>query len=328
MTAAPAIGDRAIWIGSEDFNVYAVDPGRECASAECRRERGRQIEGVACGAVADASKEWAFAASGVGSSQSRVPPQTSTTSQGLSGTVLRRHPSSTRRPRSAPRPKQRPHTASLQLRCDCDCHSPRMDCRRRGERFGSTRDRSRSATSGADLRTEAHEDDPVRCERSRATRPSRRFADAVRDSPIILASGDVIVGDQSGSLHRLTSTGAGVPRMAEAEPRRASATARWSLIWRRPPGSSSRPRRGRCTRSGRTAPIAVVKRTRARPHPSRRQHLHAVPADRARCSAPHTSAGANGKLHAVIVDGALDAAAPWPKAFHDPRNTNRAGAQP
>jgi len=39
-------------------------------------------------------------------------------------------------------------------------------------------------------------------------------------------------------------------------------------------------------------------------------------------------AGADGVLRAVIVDGALDATAPWPKAFHDPRNTNRAGPQP
>jgi hypothetical protein len=39
-------------------------------------------------------------------------------------------------------------------------------------------------------------------------------------------------------------------------------------------------------------------------------------------------AGSDGVLHAVIVDGALDASAPWPKAFHDPRNTNRAGSQP
>ncbi|HEY6003902.1 MAG TPA: pyrrolo-quinoline quinone, partial [Anaeromyxobacter sp.] len=36
----------------------------------------------------------------------------------------------------------------------------------------------------------------------------------------------------------------------------------------------------------------------------------------------------NGHLYAVIVDGQLDASAPWPKAFHDPRNTNHAGPQP
>jgi outer membrane protein assembly factor BamB len=36
----------------------------------------------------------------------------------------------------------------------------------------------------------------------------------------------------------------------------------------------------------------------------------------------------NGRLYAVIVDGQLDASAPWPKAFHDPRNTNHAGPQP
>jgi outer membrane protein assembly factor BamB len=39
-------------------------------------------------------------------------------------------------------------------------------------------------------------------------------------------------------------------------------------------------------------------------------------------------AGTNGKLYAVIVDGQLDTGAPWPKAFHDARNTNDAGAPP
>ncbi len=38
--------------------------------------------------------------------------------------------------------------------------------------------------------------------------------------------------------------------------------------------------------------------------------------------------GADGKLYAVVVDGQLDSSAPWPKAFHDPRNTNNAGTQP
>ena len=33
---------------------------------------------------------------------------------------------------------------------------------------------------------------------------------------------------------------------------------------------------------------------------------------------------ANGKLYAVILDGRLDPASPWPKAFHDPQNTGNA----
>ena len=38
--------------------------------------------------------------------------------------------------------------------------------------------------------------------------------------------------------------------------------------------------------------------------------------------------GADGKLLRRVVDGQLDTSAPWPKAFHDPRNTNNAGTQP
>jgi len=37
--------------------------------------------------------------------------------------------------------------------------------------------------------------------------------------------------------------------------------------------------------------------------------------------------GADGKLYAVAVDGVLETSAPWPKAFHDPRNTSNAGAE-
>jgi outer membrane protein assembly factor BamB len=39
-------------------------------------------------------------------------------------------------------------------------------------------------------------------------------------------------------------------------------------------------------------------------------------------------AGADGVLYAVIVDGALDTSAPWPKAYHDPQNTSNAGYAP
>jgi hypothetical protein len=39
-------------------------------------------------------------------------------------------------------------------------------------------------------------------------------------------------------------------------------------------------------------------------------------------------AGADGKLHAIVVDGVLDPGAPWPKAFHDRRNTSNAGVVP
>lgn len=36
----------------------------------------------------------------------------------------------------------------------------------------------------------------------------------------------------------------------------------------------------------------------------------------------------DGRLHGLVVDGALDPAAPWPKAWHDPRNTGNLAAAP
>jgi outer membrane protein assembly factor BamB len=36
----------------------------------------------------------------------------------------------------------------------------------------------------------------------------------------------------------------------------------------------------------------------------------------------------DGLLHGLVVDGALDPAAPWPKAWHDPRNTGNLSAAP
>ncbi len=54
-------------------------------------------------------------------------------------------------------------------------------------------------------------------------------------------------------------------------------------------------------------------------------NIHGTPGAR---TATAYVAGADGKLYAVVVDGQLDATAPWPKAFHDPRNTSNAGTLP
>jgi hypothetical protein len=61
----------------------------------------------------------------------------------------------------------------------------------------------------------------------------------------------------------------------------------------------------------------------------RAANIHTPPDQPPRPTMSHAYvSSANGWLYSVVVDGALDDSAPWPKAFHDPRNTNRAGPQP
>jgi hypothetical protein len=143
------------------------------------------------------------------------------------------------------------------------------------------------------------------------------------DSPVILFGGDVIVGDGNGTLHRYSSTGT---RRWAAEPNLESPV---------------------------LAPVVVTGAQETLIVPTQGGRLYAVRSDgsvgwfgqldatglRAVNIHPPQSqsgvalstvvvAGESGTLYAVIVDGQLDGSAPWPKAFHDPRNTNRAGPQP
>jgi hypothetical protein len=146
------------------------------------------------------------------------------------------------------------------------------------------------------------------------------------DGPVVAADGSILVPEQTKTVSRWTSAGAPFPG------------------WQKPD-------LGGATRT----PLVV---TSATPFlvPTAKGALHALRADGSVAWSGQLStgtaslqpgniytppgqtpgqelsvayfAGSDGFLHAVIVDGALDASAPWPKAFHDPRNTNRAGAQP
>jgi hypothetical protein len=146
---------------------------------------------------------------------------------------------------------------------------------------------------------------------------------SIDDSPIVLAGGDVVVGDASGRLHRIAPDG----------------TAAWD-----PPVELGAPVHAPMALVGGPARLLVA---------TSDGRLHALDADGAvlwagdltggmalgagnlwtppACLAPETCtstayfAGADGKLYAVAIEGALDTAAPWPKAWHDPRNTSRAG---
>ncbi len=151
-----------------------------------------------------------------------------------------------------------------------------------------------------------------------ATTTARTLGGSVVDSPIVLAGGDVVVGDQAKVLHRLHPDGS--------------------------PAWAVEPVLGGPV----LAPVALAGGPAALLVPTAAGTLHAVAADgtvlwsgaltagqslreaAVRLPAPGAPGtaylgAADGKLYAVAVEGQLDTAAPWPKAHRDPRNSSCAG---
>jgi len=145
--------------------------------------------------------------------------------------------------------------------------------------------------------------------------------DVPADGPVVRAGGDVVVPEKGKTLSCWTSAGAfrwrsaplpGVPLtplLLAGDDVLVVADGRGNL-----PALDGA---GQLRWTTQLAPVAT---------PLRGPNLHA-PAGATRSTAYLPAA--NGMLYAVILDGRLDAAAPWPKAFHDPGNTgNAATAQP
>jgi hypothetical protein len=147
---------------------------------------------------------------------------------------------------------------------------------------------------------------------------------SVIDSAVIVSNDDVVVGDDTGVLHRYSSTGTALwatePSLGAAvqAPLALTGSAATLLV----------PTAGGKLFALRSDGGEVWSATLEAGNALRAPNVH-TPAGQggAQLSVAYL-ANAAGKLFAVIVDGRLDEAAPWPKAFHDPRNTNRAGPQP
>jgi hypothetical protein len=316
VTAAPAVGANKIWIGSEDYSLYGIEldgsglaPGVAVAT-----------DGAINGSVAvlpQATKEWAFvtsnsgrvgAASTVANEYSRSPAGDACTAGaviGLDGRIYAASATSTATVRSfafdgAFTPKWTVEvgvSVSAPLAIDGD-----------GNVWTGSLDAKLVKTTPSDL--------------SGSSTTFKTLPGSVVDSPVFLAGGDIVVGDQSGALHRFTPTGAQVWGVEPnfGVPSRASlvlAGGDAALIV--PAGGKVVALRGDGTESwSNTLDIGTL----------RAPNIYTVPGQTGNAMSTVYLASSTGKLFAVIVDGQLDASAPWPKAFHDPKNTNRAGPQP
>jgi hypothetical protein len=323
VTAAPAIGDHAIWVGSEDFSLYAVELDGSGVLPGAGVLTGGAIRGSV--AVLPATgKEWAFAASAAGfvGAASNVAgedvvegpvvaflagPVIAASGRAYAATAgsaatLRVYRLITAPALTLNEPWNAPVGVNVSAPLAIDGG---------GNIWTGTLDGKLSKTTPA--------------EASGTVSPIASLPGSIIDSPVILANDDVVVGDQTGVLHRFSSTG--------------------TPLW------PTEPNLGAAVH----APLALAGSVTTLLVPTAGGKLFALRSDGSevwsatleagnalRAPNVHTPAGqgagtplsvaylanAAGKLFAVIVDGRLDDAAPWPKAFHDPRNTNRAGPQP
>ncbi len=143
--------------------------------------------------------------------------------------------------------------------------------------------------------------------------------------PILLADGSAVVGSSAGFLERVSAGAA--PPWAHSAPLNGAPAIPLALR-----GASSTPALLVPTSTGRLYAVSqedgqILWETRlsATGQPLQPPNVSGTPGAR---TATAYVAGADGKLYAVVVDGQLDTTAPWPKAFHDPRNTSNAGTLP
>lgn len=160
-------------------------------------------------------------------------------------------------------------------------------------------------------------------ETSATVTPVATLPGSIVDSPVVLANGDVVVGDDTGLLHRFSSAGA---QLWASEPNLGAAV-QSPMVLTDPATPFIVPSAGGKVFALRSDGTVAWSATLEAGKALRAPNLH-TPTSAGPVLSTAYFANAGGKIFAVIVDGQLDASAPWPKAFHDPRNTNRAGPQP
>jgi hypothetical protein len=143
--------------------------------------------------------------------------------------------------------------------------------------------------------------------------------------PALLSDSSILVPEQTKTLSRWTSTGAAFPGWQKPD---LGGAARTPLVMTGAAPFVVPTAKGALHALRADGSIAWTGQLSAGTAALQPGNLHTYDATPGAELSLAYFAGSDGWLHAVIVDGRLDGAAPWPKAFHDPANTNRAGAQP
>jgi outer membrane protein assembly factor BamB len=320
VTAAPAIGASAIWAGSEDGTLYALALDGSAIKGGVGVNTGGAIKGSVA-VVPDAGKEWAFATSSAGflGVASTVPAEyaiagpTNLFSAGpVVGSDGRVYAATVSGSLRAYRLTTSPAVAiadawSAPVSLDGGVTAP-MAIDANGSVWTGTTVGTLAMTATSDA--------------SGTVTPIGTMSSWIVGSPVVLTNGDIVVGDISGVLRRFSVAGVEI----WSAPRNLGSAVEGPVVLAAGDAGLLVPAAGKlfALRSdGADVWSATLDTGSLRP-----ANIFTPPGQTANVMSTAYLASSSGKLFAVIVDGELDASAPWPKAFHDPRNTNRAGPQP
>ncbi|BDG03333.1 NHL repeat-containing protein [Anaeromyxobacter oryzae] len=318
ISAAPAIGTKAIWVGSEDawLRGLALDGSGALAGVAVNSE------GAIRGSVAvftEATKEWGFVASASGRLAAASTGLDTARSGATSAYVVGPAVDSAGRVFAASSGANSTVREFLFDGAFTDqwvTSSPVVGV---NVSAAIALDRSGNVITGS-------QDKKINLTTVvGGTSTIATVSDAIVDSPIILPNGDIIVGDQSGALHRLSSDGTALWTPA----RNLGAAVLSPMLLAGTSATLLVPTRAGTLYALDGSGAEIWHRSLGTGAELRSGNIHTRPGQ----PAGHVVSTAyyptsDGKLHAVIVDGQLDTSAPWPKAFHDPRNTSNAGTAP
>jgi outer membrane protein assembly factor BamB len=314
ITAPPSIGPTAIWIASQDGKVYAVKPDGSAILNGSGCNTGGALQGTP--AIGSTNPETAFVGSGAGrpyaadaaglcaagplTDSFSAPPSLDSGGKVLAATATATATATLRKYAF----DGAAFVPDWSVQVGVNVAAP-IAVGPGDESWTGSQDAKLNATATGG-----------------ATRTVKTLGGSIVDSPVILAGGDVVVGDQARVLHRFQPDG--------------------TQVWASEPVLDGPV----------LAPLALAGGAAALLVPTAAGTLHAVAADGTvlwsgaltpgqslRAGNVHTPPGAafgtayfgaaDGKLYAVAIEGHLDSAAPWPKAHHDARNTsNAAGPLP
>lgn len=319
ISAAPAIGNTAIWVGGEDSQLRGVALDGSAALAGV----GVALEASILGSVAvgmEASKEWAFAASRsgrLGAATAVAGEDNSTSASGsfTAGPVIDQ--------------SGRVFSATDVLDATMRCHD--FDGAFTGDQcvvsqnpaLGDRVLAPLSVDSVGNVWAGASDGSLSLTSRAGITSIVSTLSGAVTGTAIVLSTGEVIVGDETGLLHRLGPTG--IPQWTA--PVLGSAVSS-PLVLRDGPAMLLVPTEGGEIYAINADGTVAWSATLGAGPALRAPNIYTPPGQTGPVMSTAYVPGADGKLYAIVVDGQLDTSAPWPKAFHDPRNTNNAGTQP